>query len=144
MSILERDRVQVAPSNKTFYEQEIDRLYNESPLKAKQYLLIRQSKAFMEKFHSENIELNDLAKAALMSRFHYVRLFKKLYGVTPRSYLRDMRIAKAKVLLREGHPITYTCFEVGYESVATFSSVFKKCTGYSPREFQKRNKSNLE
>ncbi|WP_253250937.1 AraC family transcriptional regulator [Vibrio mediterranei] len=89
----------MAPSNKTFYEQEIDRLYSESPIKAKQYLLIRQSKAFMEKSHSENIELNDLAKAALMSRFHYVRIFKKLYGVTPRSYLRDMRIAKAKALL---------------------------------------------
>ncbi len=85
MSILERDRVQVAPSNKTFYEQEIDRLYSEPPIKAKQYLLIRQSKAFMEKFHSENIELNDLAKAALMSRFHYVRIFKKaLWCHTPK------------------------------------------------------------
>ncbi len=134
----------MAATNKTFYEQEIDRLYSASPLKAKQYLLIRQSKAFMEKYHSEHIELDDLAKAALMSRFHYVRVFKQLYGVTPRSYLKDMRIAKAKALLREGHPITYTCFEVGYESVATFSSVFKKSTGYSPREFQKRHKSNLE
>ncbi|EKM30707.1 bacterial regulatory helix-turn-helix s, AraC family protein [Vibrio harveyi] len=40
----------------------------------------------MEKHHSENIELNDLAKAAFMSRFHYVRIFKQMYGVTPRSY----------------------------------------------------------
>ncbi|ENQ8702304.1 helix-turn-helix transcriptional regulator [Vibrio harveyi] len=111
---------------KTFYEQEIDRVYSEIPLSPKQYLLIRQSKAFMEKHHSENIELNDLAKAAFMSRFHYVR------------------IKKAKVLLKEGHSITDTCFQVGYESLTTFSSVFRKSTGYSPKAFQKIYKSNLE
>ncbi|MGF1681950.1 helix-turn-helix transcriptional regulator [Photobacterium makurazakiensis] len=90
----------------------------------------------MEKYHSERIELNDLAKAAFMSRFHYVRVFKQVYGVTPRSYLKDMRISKAKQLLKDGRSITDTCFEVGYESLATFSTTFKKSTGYSPREFQ--------
>ncbi|MFV8429885.1 helix-turn-helix transcriptional regulator [Vibrio owensii] len=129
---------------KTFYEQEIDRIYSEMPLSPKQFLLIRQSKAFMEKHHSENIELSDLAKAAFMSRFHYVRIFKQMYGVTPRSYLRDMRIKKAKALLKEGHSITDTCFQVGYESLTTFSSVFRKSTGYSPKAFQKMQKSNLE
>ncbi|PSW06374.1 AraC family transcriptional regulator [Photobacterium rosenbergii] len=123
---------------KTYYEQEIDRLYSEIPLRPKQNALIRQSKAFMEKHHSERVELNDLAEAAFMSRFHYVRIFKQMYGVTPRNYLRDMRISKAKALLRKGNPITQTCYDVGYESLTTFSSVFKKCTGYSPREFQKR------
>ncbi|OLQ72203.1 transcriptional regulator [Photobacterium proteolyticum] len=131
-------------SPKTYYETEIDRLYNELPLRPKQYILIRQSKAFMEKYYAERVELNDLAEAAFMSRFHYVRIFKQMYGVTPRNYLKDMRISKAKQLLRQGCSITDTCFEVGYESLTTFSSVFKKCTGYSPREFQKRHKSNLE
>ncbi|MGF1788007.1 helix-turn-helix transcriptional regulator [Photobacterium swingsii] len=129
---------------KTYYEKELDRLASEDSIQPKQYALIRQSKAFMEKYYSENIELNDLAKAAFMSRFHYVRVFKRMYGITPRHYLKDMRISKAKVLLRQGHSITHTCFEVGYESVTTFSSVFKKSTGYSPREFQKHHKSNLE
>ncbi|NRF13666.1 helix-turn-helix transcriptional regulator [Vibrio coralliilyticus] len=129
---------------KTFYEQELERLYSELPLRPKQYVLVRQSKVFMEQHYFEKIDLNDLAKAALMSRFHYVRLFKQIYGVTPRSYLRDMRISRAKTLLREGQSMTDTCFAVGYESLTTFSSVFKKCTGYSPRDFQKRHKSNLE
>ncbi|NOH60371.1 helix-turn-helix transcriptional regulator [Vibrio sp. RE88] len=129
---------------KTFYEQELDRLYSELPLRPKQYVLVRQSKVFMEQHYFKKIDLNDLAKAALMSRFHYVRIFKQIYGVTPRSYLRDMRISRAKTLLREGHSMTDTCFSVGYESLTTFSSVFKKCTGYSPRDFQKRHKSNLE
>ncbi|MCG9582019.1 AraC family transcriptional regulator [Vibrio tubiashii] len=132
------------PPPKTFYEQEITRLYSEIPLRPEQYLLIRQSKAFMENYYSEQIELDDLAKAAFMSRFHYVRIFKQIYGRTPRNYLRDMRIKKAKHLLKAGNPVTYTCIEVGYESLTTFSSVFKKCTGYSPREFQNLHKSNRE
>ncbi|WP_232322036.1 helix-turn-helix transcriptional regulator [Photobacterium jeanii] len=98
----------------------------------------------MEKYHSERVELDDLAEAAFMSRFHYVRMFKQMYGITPRNYLKDMRILKAKELLKEGHTITETCFKVGYESVTTFSTVFKKCTGYSPKEYQKLQKSNLE
>ena len=97
----------------------------------------------MEKYHQERIELNDIAKAAFMSRFHYVRVFKQLYGVTPRNYLRDLRISKAKQLLKEGRSITDTCFEVGYESLATFSTTFKKGTGYSPREFQDFYKNNV-
>ena len=128
---------------KTFYEIELDRIYSEEPLRPQHYILIRQSKAFMEKYHADKIELNDLAKAAFMSRFHYVRMFKRIYGVTPKNYLRDLRISKAKALLREGHSITQTCFEVGYESLTTFSAVFKKCTGYSPKAFQKRHLSNL-
>lgn len=90
----------------------------------------------MEQHHSENIELNDLAKAAFMSRFHYVRVFKQLYGVTPRSYLRDLRINKAKLLLQQGRSITDTCYSVGYESLATFSNTFRKCTGQSPKQYQ--------
>lgn len=127
---------------KTFYEKELERLYGEISLPAKQYKLIRQSKAFMEKYYSERVELNDLARAAFMSRFHYVRMFKQLYGVTPRSYLRDMRISKAKERLKEGYSITDTCFDVGYESLTTFSTTFKKCTGYSPREFKDYHNCN--
>ena len=129
---------------KTFYEQEVDRIYREIPLRPEQYVFIRQSKAFMQKYHAEKVELNDLAQAAFMSRFHYVRIFKQIYGVTPRSYLRDLRISKAKTLIEQGCSITDTCFEVGYESVTTFSSVFKKCVGLTPKAYQKQQKSNRE
>lgn len=129
---------------KSFYEQEIDRLDSEGILQPKQYLLIRQSKAFMQKHYAEKVELGDLAKAAFMSRFHYVRIFKLMYGVTPRNYLKDLRISKAKQLLKAGNSITETCLEVGYDSTNTFSNMFKKATGYSPKEYQRLHKSNLE
>ncbi|NKF48993.1 helix-turn-helix transcriptional regulator [Shewanella sp. WXL01] len=121
---------------KTFYEQELERLYNEVLPSPKQFALIRQSRSFMQKYHSENVVLDDLAKASFMSRFHYVRMFKQIYGVTPRAHLKDMRIDRAKLLLQQGQSITKTCFDVGYESLTTFSAVFKKSTGYSPKAFQ--------
>ncbi len=67
-----------------------------------------------------------------MSRFHYIRVFQQIYGVTPRQYLRDVRIAKAKKLLKKGGPVTRVCLEVGYESLPTFSNAFKRATGYAP------------
>ena len=51
---------------------------------------------------------------------------------------------KAKALIQAGVPITQVCGDVGYESLPTFSSVFKKCTGHSPKVYQQRHKSNLE
>lgn len=129
---------------KTFYESEVDRIYSEISLRPEQYAQVRQSRAFMTKFYADKIELDDLAAAACMSRFHYVRVFQRIYGLTPRTYLRDLRIAKAKDLIKKGLPITQVCLDVGYESLPTFSSVFKKCTGYTPKAYQTIEKSNLE
>ena len=129
---------------KTFYESEVERLYDDGPIRPEQYARVRQSKVFMEKFYSEKIELDDLAKAAFMSRFHYVRTFQRMYGLTPRTYLRDLRISKAKRLIRQGLSITQVCLDIGYESLPTFSSVFKKCTGYTPKAYYRLQKSNLE
>ena len=128
-------------SQKSFFETEIDRLYKNGPFSHKMYVQVRQSKVFMEKFYMNKIELEDMAKAAFLSRFHYVRVFQRMYGLTPRAYLRDLRISKAKELIKDGEAITTVCYEVGYDSLSTFSSVFKKCTGHTPKEYQKRNKA---
>ena len=78
----------MSKKTKTYFEREIDRIYDEDSLRPEQYVQVRQSKAFMEKYYSDRVELNDLARAAFMSRFHYVRIFRRMYGLTPRAYLR--------------------------------------------------------
>jgi len=130
--------------NTSFYETEIDRLYSEMPMRPEQYARVRQSKALMEEYYGDKIELDDLAQSAFMSRFHYGRTFQRMYGLTPRIFLRDLRIAKAKALIRQGISITQVCADVGYESLPTFSAVFKKCTGQTPKQYQLSHKSNLE
>lgn len=108
------------------------------------YVQIRQSRAFIEKYHAEKIALDDMAAAAFMSRFHYIRIFQQVYGVTPRQYLQDRRIARAKELLRQGHPVTEVCLAVGYESLPTFSRRFKQGTGYSPSAYRQLYDRNPE
>jgi AraC-like DNA-binding protein len=130
--------------SKTFFEREVDRLIKEYGLPDYQYVYIRQSKAFMEKYYREKIELDEIAAAAFMSRFHYIRIFQKVYGMTPRQYLRDLRIEKAKELLKKGRSVTQVCIDIGYTSLPTFSKIFKRGTGVSPRTYQKQNISNPE
>lgn len=128
----------------TFFEQEVDRIAKEHGLPEHHYVHIRQSKVFMEKHHGDKIELDKIAATAFMSRFHYIRIFQQVYGMTPRQYLRDLRIKKAKELLRKGYSVTHVCFDVGYESLPTFSKIFKRGTGHSPKSYQKLNNSNPE
>lgn len=127
--------------NKSFYQSELERVYREHSLRPELYQKVRQSKAYMDKFYSQKVELSELAEAAFMSRYHYVRTFQKMYGLTPRAYLRDLRIAKAKRQLQQSLPVTEVCLAVGYESLPTFSSVFKRCTGLCPRQYQRLNKA---
>ena len=122
----------------------MERIASQLGLPEYYYKQIRQSKKFMEKFYSEKIELENIARAACMSRFHFIRLFQLVYGTTPRQYLKDLRINKAKGLIKQGIPVTRVCIEVGYESLPTFSNAFKKGTGLSPREYQSLYNSNRE
>lgn len=126
--------------NKSYYQREVDRLYGDSLSGPKHFAQIKQSKLYMDNYHGEKIELDDLAKAAFMSPSHYARSFQKVYGLTPRVFLRDFRISKAKALIAQGMSITEVCHSVGYESLPTFSAVFKKCCGQTPRDYQKANK----
>ncbi len=132
------------PGTKTFFEAQLEQLVEEYYLPEYQYVQVRQSKAFMEKFMSEKIELDRIASTAFMSRFHYTRVFKRVYGLSPRQYLRELRIARAKELLKQGRSTADVCIEVGYDSLPTFCNAFKKATGYTPVEFQNLNKSNPE
>ena len=127
---------------KTYFEIQLDRHLREDFLPEFYYVRIRQSKAFMEKYLAEKIELENIASSAFMSRYHFIRVFKRVYGISPRQFLRDLRIHRSKELLKQGVDAHQVCIDVGYESLPTFSNVFKKATGYPPAAFQQLNKSN--
>ena len=86
----------------TFYRDEVTRLskvlYPHNDL-TKQII---QSKLFIDKHFSENINLDKIASKALVSKFHFIRLFKKYYGRTPNQYLQEIRIENAKKFLQKG------------------------------------------
>ena len=75
--------------------------------------------------------LDDLAREAGLSRAHLARQFAATFGVAPRQYLIQLRLDRAKRALAAGTPVTEVCYELGYESLGTFSANFHRLTGVS-------------
>lgn len=100
------------------------------------YKRIVQAKLFIDDNFTQPIELDNIADEAYFSKFHFLRIFKQAYGRTPHQYLVYKRIERAKELLKKGTPVTEVCYMVGFESVGSFSTLFKRSTGYSPSEYQ--------
>jgi len=99
---------------------------------------IIQSKLFIDKHFSEDINLDKIAGRAMVSKFHFIRVFKKYYGSTPNQYLQNVRIEMAKKLLRKGKSIEEVCYAIGFTSKTSFISLFKKMTGKTPLTFQNK------
>jgi len=85
----------------------------------------------------EPVSLDELAGQAGMSSFHFLRLFRKTFGQTPHRLSIEFRLARARTLLIETDmPVTEVCFECGYESLGSFSHLFQKTMGCSPRQYR--------
>src|SRR5437016_10327423 len=97
----------------------------------KQYLYRRvvKAKLYIDEHYSSGIDLSSIASEACFSKFHFVRLFKKIYGKTPHQYLTNVRVEKAKQRLATGEPVARVCFTVGFDSVSSFTGLFKRRVG---------------
>lgn len=104
------------------------------------YRRIVQAKLFMDNNFSGSIDLDNIADEAYFSKFHFIRLFRKIYGKTPYQYLTAVRIEKAKQLLHTGNPVAETCYATGFESLSSFSGLFKRLTGISPSAYLEKQK----
>ena len=127
----------------TFYRDEVARLNKALYPHDDLTMQIRDAKLYIDKHFSENINLDKIANKALISKFHFIRLFKKYYGRTPNQYLQEVRIEKAKKLLQKGNTIDDACAAIGFVSKTSFISLFKKMTGLTPKAYQNK-KSNFE
>lgn len=92
---------------------------------------------FIDEHYHEAIDLDEIAKKAFLSRFHFHRLFTRIYRTTPHRYLTQVRLSAAKVLLaEEGISIADVCNMVGFESLGSFSALFTRKSGYSPQYYR--------
>lgn len=99
---------------------------------------------YIDKHYNEKLDLDELSRVLFVSKFHMLRLFKRYYGMTPRQYLIDKRIEKSKEFLVQGMSVTEVCFAIGFESVGSFSSLFKVRIGKSPSKYQKEQFSRSQ
>jgi AraC family transcriptional regulator len=83
------------------------------------------------------ISLEDLARVADMSRFHFARLFRSSTGVTPHRYVMDQRLQAAKALLRlDTRSVSEIALETGFTNPGHFARVFRRYVGVSPSEWK--------
>lgn len=101
------------------------------------YKRIVLSKLFIDAHFHESIDLDNIAEEACFSKFHFIRLFKSIYGNTPHRYLIKVRMDRAEILLQKDMTVTDTCYEVGFESPASFTACFLKYKKISPSLYQK-------
>ncbi len=99
------------------------------------YRRIVQSKLFIDAHYPEKIDINNISGEAYFSKFHFIRLFKQIYGKTPHQYLTSVRINNAVKLLQQELSISEVCFLTGFESISSFSGLFKRIVGVSPSVF---------
>jgi AraC-like DNA-binding protein len=102
------------------------------------YRRVVQAKLFIDNHFSDSIDLDNIADEAWFSKFHFIRLFKGIYGLTPHQYLIRVRIENAKLLLAKNSSVAEVCYAVGFDSVSSFTTLFKKMAGITPSVFQQR------
>jgi AraC-like DNA-binding protein len=87
--------------------------------------------------YAERLRVDDLARAAGLSRAHFSREFRRAFGESPHSYLLTRRLERAAALLRTtDRSVADICFRVGLQSVGSFTTSFTRTYGMSPTAYR--------
>jgi AraC-like DNA-binding protein len=105
---------------------------------------LRRARDRIDREYARPLDVEALARTALMSSAHFSRQFRAAYGETPYGYLMTRRIERAQLLLRRGEmSVTEVCMEVGCTSLGSFSSRFTELVGETPTAYRARDHGAL-
>jgi AraC-like DNA-binding protein len=103
------------------------------------YIKLCRARDLLRDCLGDPIALADAAEEADLSAWHFLRLFRQAFGETPHRFLTRLRIERAKDLLTvSGRSVTEICFDVGFTSLGSFSTLFARHVGASPVAFRRR------
>jgi transcriptional regulator GlxA family with amidase domain len=101
------------------------------------YRRLHRAKDYITALFEQPLTLDEMAQAACLSPNHFLRTFKQAFRQTPHQYLTQLRIERAKTLLTHtDHSITEICFAVGFESLGSFSWLFRRRVGIAPEGYR--------
>lgn len=105
------------------------------------YRRLCRARDFIDHCYDHPLNLDQISSQACFSRYHFLRLFRQAFDKTPHQYLIERRIEKAKELLSAANlRVTDVCFEVGFQSLGSFSSLFHKCVGHAPNTYREKSR----
>ena len=100
---------------------------------------------YVEAYLTEDLSLDDLALVSGLSKFHFSRLFKQAFGLTPHRYLMKRRVERSAIVLKQTIPqqdsltIAQVAHQFGFADQSHFTRVFKQIKGITPKQFLKRS-----
>ncbi len=103
-----------------------------------QYIDFLNTLAYIEKNLTDDIDLENLASSACLSKYHFCRLFKRRLGMSPMAFVTYMKIEKAKeIIQKDDITISAVAIHVGFNDLSSFITQFKKFTGMTPYSYKK-------
>jgi len=91
------------------------------------YRRLAKAREFMQDNVSRNLTIEEIAGEVCLNKFHFLSNFKEVFNTTPHRYFTELRLQKALALLQtQQHSVMEVCFLIGFESPASFSTLFKK------------------
>jgi len=105
------------------------------------YRRLHRAKEFIAASFEEPITIDEMAGVACLSTNHFLRTFRQAFRQTPHQFLTAQRLDRARnLLLHTDLPVTEICLSVGFESLGSFSSLFRRKLGASPEQFRRAKK----
>ncbi|MCM3900583.1 MAG: AraC family transcriptional regulator [Pyrinomonadaceae bacterium] len=102
------------------------------------YRRLHRARDYAAACFDEPITLNDMARVACLSTNHFLRTFKQAFHQTPHQYLTRIRLERAQgLLVQTDQPVTDVCFAVGFESLGSFSWLFRQRVGVPPETYRR-------
>lgn len=99
---------------------------------------INRSVEFLRELYDKDYSLEEVARVANLSPYHFIRVFKAQTGKTPYEYLLDVKIEKALEMLRiKNCTVTDVCFACGFNNLSHFTTLFKRKMGILPSDYRK-------
>src|SRR4051794_22378042 len=96
-----------------------------------------RAKDLADSRYTQRLGVDDMARAAGLSRAHFSRQFRRAFGEPPHAYLLTRRLERAAALLRNtDHSVADICFSVGLQSVGSFTTSFSRTYGASPTAYR--------
>lgn len=103
------------------------------------YRRLHRARDYMTSHWDLRVSLSEVANAACLSPHHFLRQFAHLFGETPHQYHRRTRLERARtLLLTTESPVVEICIALGFESLGSFSGLFRRHFGLAPAQYRAR------
>ncbi|MEM7040931.1 MAG: AraC family transcriptional regulator, partial [Bacteroidota bacterium] len=99
---------------------------------------VSNARNYVDEHFLEDLNLDDLASLANLSKYHFLRCFKQVYGHSPYQYVIARRLQHGRELVRQNqHSLTEIAYLTGFSDRRAFNKAFKKAYGLGPTDYRK-------